>query len=132
MGVFVVDDNEGFTEVARGLLERGGLIVTGVAKTGDEALRLVRESRPDVVLVDIDLGGESGFDLVRRLHADAELDPQVILISSHAEEDFIDLIAESSALGFLAKSRLSVGAIRDILDERGPKDALADAGPSDT
>ena len=71
--------------------------------------------RPDVILVDIVLGRESGFDLARRL---AEMDsggPTVILISTHAEADFADLIAETPAAGFVPKSQLSARTIRRLL-----------------
>jgi DNA-binding NarL/FixJ family response regulator len=67
VGVLIVDDNQLFLEAARGLLERQGLRVVGVAATTAEALRRAEELRPEVVLVDITLGGESGFDLARRL-----------------------------------------------------------------
>ena len=66
----IVDDNASFLDAATNLLEREGLDVVGVASTSDEALRQAEELRPDVVLVDIMLGTESGFDLARRL-ADA-------------------------------------------------------------
>ncbi len=59
----IVDDSARFLEAARALLEREGVDVVGVASTIAEALRLVDEVRPDVTLVDIDLGAESGFDL---------------------------------------------------------------------
>jgi FixJ family two-component response regulator len=68
--------------------------------------------------VDIDLGGESGFDLARRLDRDGDRSSSVILISTHGEEDFADLIAESPALGFLSKPRLSAAAIGEILARR--------------
>ena len=61
-GVLIVDDNPLFLEAACGLLERDGLLVVGVAATSDEALQQAEELRPEVVLVDIMLGGESGFD----------------------------------------------------------------------
>jgi DNA-binding NarL/FixJ family response regulator len=112
----IVDDNRHFLAAARGLLERQGITVVGVASTGTQALRQVAELRPDVTLVDIDLGGESGFDLARRLDRDAGLaPPRMILISTHAEQDYADLIADSPAIGFLAKSALSADAIRDLL-----------------
>jgi DNA-binding NarL/FixJ family response regulator len=75
--------------------------------------------RPEVVLADIALGGESGFDLARRLagyHRGGG--PAVILISTHAGADFADLIAESPAAGFVPKPELSAEAIRRILDGR--------------
>ena len=112
----LVDDSSGFLEAARVLLERQGIDVVGAVSTGDEALRLVGELQPDVALVDIDLGPESGFDLARRLAQETSLH-RVILISTHSEADFADLIAESPAIGFLSKSQLSATAIHELLGE---------------
>ena len=115
----IVDDNGSFLAAARGLLEREGMDVVGVASTTKEALEVVEELQPDLVLVDIMLGNESGFELTRRL---VERDPgdeaAVILISTHSKSDFADLITESPALGFLPKSDLSVDAIHRILEGR--------------
>ena len=92
----VVDDNCGFRQAVQVLLEQEGLRVIGTASTGAEAARQVAVLRPDVTLVDVDLGEESGFDVVRRLAEDPVLDPGgLILISAHAEEDLADLIAAS-------------------------------------
>jgi DNA-binding NarL/FixJ family response regulator len=114
----IVDDSPRFVEAARGLLEREGIVVVGVASSGAEALRRAAELRPDVTLVDIDLGGQSGFDVVRRLHREADpATAKTILISTHAEADYADLIAASPAVGFLPKTRLSAGAIRDLLGQ---------------
>lgn len=121
MRCLIVDDSLRFLDAARALLGRQGIEVVGVASTGAEALQRATALRPDVTLVDIDLGGESGFDVARRLRRDANPAP-VILISTHAEDDYIDLIKASPALGFLPKSALSVRAIRDLLDGRGDGD----------
>jgi DNA-binding NarL/FixJ family response regulator len=116
----IVDDSTRFLEAARRLLERHGIEVAGVATTVTEALDLVDQIRPDVTLVDIDLGGESGFELVRRLQRENGPPPSsVILISTHAEEDFADLVAASAAIGFLSKADLSADAIHDLLDRKG-------------
>jgi DNA-binding NarL/FixJ family response regulator len=117
--ILIVDDNGSFLAAARVLLEREGLSVVGVASTTEEALRRAEELRPDVFLVDVSLGTESGFELARRL---IDQDPggksAVILISTHAEADLADLIAESPATGFVPKSELSADTIRRILDGR--------------
>jgi DNA-binding response OmpR family regulator len=63
--LLIVDDNQSFLEAARVLLEREGLTVAGVALTSAEALREAETLRPDIVLVDISLGEESGFDHLR-------------------------------------------------------------------
>jgi CheY-like chemotaxis protein len=67
----IVDDNRRFLDAARSLLESQGMAVVGVASTGVDALTQIERLRPDVALLDIDLGGESGFDLARRLDRDA-------------------------------------------------------------
>ena len=114
----VVDDNPGFLETASKVLGRGGLTVVGSAATSADALARVRETQPDVVLVDILLGSESGLDLARQLEADSP-GTKVILISTHSAEDFADLIAASPAIGFLSKSWLSAGAVEELLAESG-------------
>jgi DNA-binding NarL/FixJ family response regulator len=116
----IVDDSTRFLEAARRLLERNGIEVVGVAATVAEALDLIDQLRPDVTLVDIDLGGESGFELVRRLQQrPGPPTSNMILVSTHAEDDFADLIAASAAIGFLSKADLSADAIRDLLDRGG-------------
>jgi two-component system, NarL family, nitrate/nitrite response regulator NarL len=110
----IVDDNAQFLGAARDLLERQGVDVVGVCSSGSEAVRLAGDLRPDVTLVDIDLGAESGFDVAREL-VDT-VGARVILISTYAERDFTDLIAASPALGFVSKSDLSASAIREALD----------------
>ena len=127
LGVLIVDDNRFFLDAARDRLEREGLHVVGVATTSAEALRRAEELRPDVVLVDVMLGKESGFELARRpaaQHRDGG--PAVILISTYSAADFAAPIAESPATGFLPKQELSADAIYRIVDGRGP------AGPAGT
>ena len=116
MRCLIVDDSADFVDAARGLLECEGFSVVGVASTSAEALRLFEELRPDVTLVDINLGGESGFELAEQLdRAGGSTPSPVILISTHAAQDFSDMIETSPAVGFLSKSALTCGAIRDLV-----------------
>jgi DNA-binding NarL/FixJ family response regulator len=115
--VLIVDDNEAFLEAASVLLERESVNVVGVARTTDRALALAGQLLPDVILVDVNLGAESGLELAGRLAEQVSGSP-VILISTHAEADLDDLIATSAAIGFLPKSDLSSDSIRLILDSR--------------
>jgi CheY-like chemotaxis protein len=114
-GVLVVDDNRAFADLARCLLEQQGERVVGVASTCAEATQLVAELRPDVVLVDLVLGDECGLDLARLLAKDGGDAPAVIVISARSQADVGELVAESPAAGFLAKSDLSADAIRRIV-----------------
>jgi len=108
----IVDDNALFLEGAADLLTREGVDVVGVASDSAAAIRLVAELRPDVTLVDIDLGDEDGFELAQRLDDISPLS-RVILISTHAEDDLAHLHRRSRALGFIAKTRLSAQEIRE-------------------
>ena len=113
---FIVDDNQRFLAVARSSLERDGLEVVGTATTIADALEKVETLHPDVVLVDISLGAESGFDLTRQLvERHPNLRAHIVLISTRREEDFADLIATSPAAGFVWKARLSANAVRDLV-----------------
>ena len=116
MRCLIVDDSADFVDAARNLLECEGITVVGVASTSADALRRFEELRPDVTLVDVNLGGESGFELAEQLHRAGEPAPSpVILISTHAAQDFTDMIESSPAVGFLSKSGLTCGAIHDLL-----------------
>ena len=114
----IVDDSANFRDAATSMLERAGISVVGVASNSVEALTRYRELKPDITLVDVDLGVESGFDLAVELDAADSPSPSVILISTHSEQDFADMIAASPALGFLPKFALSPAAIRDLLGDK--------------
>ena len=112
----IVDDNAGYLAAARALLEREGVTVVGVASSCAEAVQLAGKLHPDVALVDIDLGDESGFDVARRLAGagGSALSP-VVLISAYPEGEFAELIAASPAVGFLEKSSVSAESILELL-----------------
>ncbi|MEV1004475.1 response regulator transcription factor [Nonomuraea sp. NPDC050202] len=106
----IVDDSRRFVEAASRLLELQGVQVVGTAATGGRALELASALRPDVALVDVGLGEESGFDVAGRLEA-----VPVIMISTQDADDFAQLVEASRAVGFLPKARLSGPAIRELL-----------------
>jgi DNA-binding NarL/FixJ family response regulator len=118
----IVDDNGGFRDAARSLLEREAIEVVGLASNSAEARSRVAELRPEVVLVDIGLGAESGFELTRALAREGG--PKLILISTLPEVDFVDLIASSPAVGFIAKAELSARAVRDLVADDDARSAL--------
>ena len=123
MRCLIVDDSAGFVNAARSLLEIGGITVVGAASTSAEALRCFEQLRPDVTLVDVHLGSENGFELAELLHRSGSPAPSpVILISTHAEQDFVDMIEASPVIGFLAKIVLTPNAIRDLVDGAAPRE----------
>jgi len=121
----IVDDNPGFLEAARGLLEGQGIEVVAVASTSAEAIRRVAELRPDVTLVDVNLGEENGADLARRLLSDETSPTRVILISTYAQDDLVEALPSGLTVPFVSKARLSAMTIRAALE------TAADGGTAD-
>ncbi|MFI5507970.1 response regulator [Mycobacterium sp. NPDC051804] len=111
----IVDDNPGFLITASKLLDRQGLSVVAVATSSAEALEYVEQQHPDVTIVDLKLGEESGFRLAEQI-VNGPVPSQVILTSTHSESEYGELIAASPALGFIPKERLSPEAIRRMVE----------------
>jgi CheY-like chemotaxis protein len=111
----IVDDSPEFLEAASQLLADDGVTVVGFAATSDEAVNETLAVRPDVALVDIELGTESGFDVARRLKALPHGGPPVVLISAESGTELSELADASGALGFVSKTDLSGDAIRKLL-----------------
>jgi CheY-like chemotaxis protein len=110
----LVDDSEAFLASASRLLTAQGLEIVDCVSSGAEALRSAQELEPDVVLVDIRLGGEDGLEVTQRLSAITS----VILISSYPPDELAELIGESPAVGFLPKSALNADSIAKLAKAR--------------
>jgi DNA-binding NarL/FixJ family response regulator len=115
----IVDDSARFLEAASSRLGAAGLDVVATATTSHEAADEIELLRPDVVLIDISLGSESGFDLADQL-AKRPDPPVLVLISTRAEADYAPMIAASPAVGFIPKSRLSAQALRELVGTSPP------------
>ena len=111
----IVDDSPEFLEAARRFLADDGVTVVGFAATSDQAVNQTLALAPDVALVDIDLGTESGFDVVQRLAGLPDGGPPAVLISAESGSELAELVDASSALGFVSKTDLSGDAIRKLL-----------------
>jgi DNA-binding NarL/FixJ family response regulator len=80
-----------------------GLQVVAVADDGESALKLWQEHRPDIMLLDISMGGMDGIETVRRLRADFPGARVIMLTSSEAEEDVRHAL-EAGASGYVTKN----------------------------
>jgi CheY-like chemotaxis protein len=120
MRCLIVDDNAAFRRAMRYMLERDGIRVLGMATTGVEALEQAERLRPDIVLMDVRLGDESGFDVAHRLEERFTGDwrPSIILVSSHAEDELAGRMEASPSLRFLEKTTVSVDRISRLIKGR--------------
>ena len=113
--VLVVDDHPSFRASARAILESEGFECVGEAEDGSSALAAIAALAPDVVLLDIQLPDMTGFDVCAQLQSRNGATPDVILVSSRDVADYGDLVASSSACGFVPKAELSGEAILALL-----------------
>ena len=111
--ILIVDDHDGFRTFARGMLEAAGFTVAEAA-TGAEAAEAARSVRPGLVLLDIQLPDFDGFEVARRLAAEAD-GPVIVLTSTRDASDYGGRISSSPAAGFLPKDELSGAALRRFL-----------------
>lgn len=112
--VLIVDDHPTFRASARRLLEREGFVVVGEAPDGETAVAMAWELEPEVVLLDIVLPDQSGFEVAKRL---ADQPSTVVLTSSRDRGDFGARLDRSPAAGFIPKDQLSGEAIHALLGQ---------------
>jgi DNA-binding NarL/FixJ family response regulator len=112
--LLIVDDHEGFRASARTLLELEGFEVVGFAEDGPSALSAVELLQPDVVLLDIQLPGMDGFEVVRELVARQDRS-RVVLISSRDRSAYAAQLERTPVRGFLAKRDLSGAALHALV-----------------
>jgi DNA-binding NarL/FixJ family response regulator len=112
--VLIVDDHASFRASARAVLESEGFDVVGEAATGAEALAAIPDTRPEIVLLDVQLPDADGFDLAQRLTSNGSK-VNVVLVSSRDYSDFVHLIERSGARGFVPKAELSGPRLATLL-----------------
>ena len=100
--VLLVDDHDLFRTGLRNLLEDEGVIVVGEAGTGNEALRMVEELAPDVVVMDLNMPGMTGVEATRQIASVAPLARVLVLTISDQDADVMDAIL-AGACGYLLK-----------------------------
>ena len=111
--IVVVDDHRPFLDAVSRTLQRAGWAVTSV-DDADGVQAVVAAVRPAVVLLDVQMGDASGFDIARRL-VDAPDPPAVLLISARAASSYGDAVATCGARGFLDKLSFTAAAMDDLL-----------------
>jgi DNA-binding NarL/FixJ family response regulator len=111
--VLLVDDHDLFRTGLRNLLEERGVQITGEAATGEEAVRLVRELAPDVVIMDLHMPGIAGIEAIRQIAAIAPLIRVLVLTISDQDEDVLHAIL-AGACGYLLKDSSVEELIRGI------------------
>jgi DNA-binding NarL/FixJ family response regulator len=117
--ILVVDDHPLLREGVASVLEaEGDLEVCGKAGSAEEALELVKNTKPDLILTDLTLPGKSGLELIKDLKVLHSHIP-VLAMSMHDEMIYAERVLKSGGRGYIMKESASdsvVDAIRKVLD----------------
>jgi DNA-binding NarL/FixJ family response regulator len=101
--ILIVDDHPLFRDGLHQMIEReSGWVVCGEAADPKEALRLVHETKPELVIMDISLGNQSGIELIKEIKAD-DTDLQVLVVSMHDESLYAERSLRAGAMGYVMK-----------------------------
>lgn len=121
--VLLVDDEPGFLALALGMLyDERNIQVVGHAATGEEALALLPELRPEVVIVDVNMPGMSGFEVAGRVR-EASPAIRLIMVSTSHDPQYDSLARSVGAVAFLSKHKFSAAGVLAVLEEPTRKQA---------
>ncbi len=100
--VLLVDDSEITRAMIAEFLQMGGHQVAGEAEGLAQAVAAYKERRPDLVTLDLSMGEDDGFTVLRAL---LEIDPKarVLIVSANTQPDIYDQLMQEGALGFIVK-----------------------------
>jgi DNA-binding NarL/FixJ family response regulator len=117
--VLVVDDQPPFRAAARAVLNRiADFDLVGEASSGEEAVALSEQLRPDLVLMDINMGEMNGIEAARRVTF-ARPETMVILVSTYAAQDLPGDARTSGAVAYIHKDELSPRLLRSLWESHG-------------
>jgi two-component system response regulator DevR len=125
--ILIADDHEVVRIGLAALLDgQPGLSVVAQAASGADAVRLARQQRPDVVVLDIRMPDGSGIDACRAITAEAD-GPPVIMLTSHADSDALFDSIDAGASGYVLK-RVGSGELIDAVRTVASGGSLLDPG----
>jgi two-component system invasion response regulator UvrY len=125
LSVLITDDNERFRRAVSASLDASGAFtVVGEAGDGLEAIALVDQLRPNMVLMDVSMPGMDGVEATRRIRV-ARPDAAVVLTSSLTVDEVPDDAWTCGAIGYIPKDELTAGCLEELYRNHGP-----DGGPT--
>ena len=107
--VLVAEDDPSLSQILSSRLTRAGIEVVK-AKDGEEALRVIRETKPDLILLDLILPGKyDGFEVLQKIQEGPTLDNRpIVIISNWGQESDIQRVKQLGAVEYFVKAKTSI------------------------
>jgi DNA-binding NarL/FixJ family response regulator len=134
--IVIADDHPVIRAGIRKFLEaKDDLAVVAEAASGPQALSLVRQHAPDVLLLDMEMPDTSGVDVARELHGDPSVGTRILALSAYSRRAYVEGLLQIGAAGYITKDKapaMIVEAVRAVARGEGrwfvspppPRDAL--------
>jgi len=112
--VLIVDDQLPFREASRMVVEMtDGFDMAGEAENGNQAVEMVEQIKPDLVLMDVQMPGIDGIETTRRIRALPD-PPVVLVMSTHESGDYEAVAVKAGAVGFVPKSQFGMDSLAEM------------------
>jgi DNA-binding NarL/FixJ family response regulator len=117
ISVLIADDHPLFRQGIKQILElENDITVVAQAANGDEAVRLTREHKPDVILMDINMPGSNGLQAIKEIK-DENINSKIIVLTIHEDREYLIKTIQMGAEGYVLKDAepsVLIGAIRSV------------------
>ena len=114
--VLIVEDDVFLMSLLKNRMESAGFSILA-AKDGEEAIKILKEIKPDLILLDIILPGKSGFEVLEEMKSDPQISNAPVMIISNLGQDMdIDRGKDLGALEYFVKARSSMD---DVIEKVG-------------
>lgn len=115
--IFMAEDDKFIARAYNDGLTRAGFSVT-MASDGDEAIHKIRETKPDIILLDLIMPGKNGFEVLEEIKKDEDMkDIPVIILSNLGQETDVKKGKELGAVDYLIKSDFSIPEVVKKINE---------------
>lgn len=113
--ILLVEDDQFLSSLLKSRLTREGGFEVVPAKTGDEALTLIKGDRFDLIMLDLILPGKSGFEVLEEMRGSPALRPPVIIISNLGQATDVARAKELGVVNYFVKAKTSIDELIEVI-----------------
>jgi len=113
--ILLVDDEKGITDTLQTFFGHRGFSIKAV-NSGDEALKIIKTDKPDIIFLDIRMKGTNGLDVLKKVK-EIDKNIKVIMLTIHEEKEFIDKAMQLGADEYITKP-FKIGYLEEVVTKK--------------